>query len=57
MTRNRQQKSGKHAGKLKSKKKTDMLKSIGESVESVMKKKRKGYSGKDLQKRKVFTLE
>jgi len=36
-------------------KKTDMLRSIGklsgESVESVLKKKRKGYGGKDLQKK------
>jgi len=38
-----------------------MLRSIGkqsrESVESVLKKKRKGCSGKDLQKRKVLSLE
>ena len=42
--------------------KTDMLRSIakqsGESMESVRKKKRrKGYGGKDLQKRKVLSLE
>ena len=39
--------------------KTDMLsKQSGESVESVpKKKKRKGYGGKDLQKRKVLSLE
>jgi len=47
--------------KLKSKKKTDMLRSIGkqsgESVESVWKKKRKRCGGKDLQKRKVLSLE
>jgi len=38
-----------------------MLRSIskqsGESVESVLEKKRKGYGGKDLQKRKVLSLE
>jgi len=37
-------------------KKTDMLRSIDEqsreSVESVLKKKKEGYGGKDLQKRK-----
>ena len=42
-------------------KKTDMLRSIGkqsgESVESVLKKKKKGCGGKDLQKRKVLSLE
>ena len=42
-------------------KKTDKLRSIGkqsrESTESVLKKKREGYSGKDLQKRKVLSLE
>jgi len=42
-------------------KKTDMLTSIGkrsgESVKSVLKKKRKGYGGKDLQNRKVLSLE
>ena len=41
--------------------KTLMLISIGkqsgESMESVLKKKRKGCGGKDLQKRKVFRLE
>jgi len=38
-----------------------MLRSIGkqsrESVQSVLKMKRKGYGGKDLQKRKVISLE
>jgi len=29
----------------------------GESVESVLKKKREGYDGKDLQKRKVLSLK
>jgi len=29
----------------------------GESVESVLKKKMEGYGGKDLQKRKVLSLE
>jgi len=29
----------------------------GESVESVLKKEKKGYGGKDLQKRKVLSLE
>jgi len=43
-------------------KKTDVLRSIGkqsgESVESVVEKKRKAtYGGKDLQKRKVLSLE
>jgi len=43
-------------------KKTDVLRSIGkqsgESVESVVEKKRKAtYSGKGLQKRKVLSLE
>ena len=46
--------------KLKTKK-TDMLRSVGvrsvESVESVLNKKKEGYSGKDLQKRKVLSLE
>jgi len=46
-------------GKTK-KRKTDMLRSIGkqsgESVESVLKKK-EGYDVKDLQKRKVLSLE
>jgi len=46
--------------KLKSKK-TDMLRSIGkqsgESAESVLKDKKEGYGGKDLQKRKVLILE
>ena len=41
--------------------KTDMLRSIGkqsrESVESVLKKKREGYGGKDFQKRKLLRLE
>ena len=41
--------------------KTDMLRSIGkqsgESVESVQEKKKVGYGGKDLQKRKVLSLE
>jgi len=32
-------------------------KQSGESVESVLKKKRKGCGGKDLQKRKVLSLE
>jgi len=32
-------------------------KQSGESVESVRKKKRKGYGGKDLQKRTVLSLE
>jgi len=39
----------------------DMLRSIGtqsgESVESVLKKKKECYGGKDLQKRKVLSLE
>jgi len=39
----------------------DMLRSIGtqsgKSVESVLKKKKEGYGGKDLQKRKVLRLE
>ena len=38
-----------------------MLRSIGkqsgESAESVVKKKMKGYGGKDLQERKVLSLE
>ena len=38
-----------------------MLRSIDwqsiESVETVLKKKKEGYSGKDLQKRKVLSLE
>ena len=38
-----------------------MLRSIGkqsgESVESVLRKKRKGCDGKDLQKRKALSLE
>jgi len=38
-----------------------MLRSIGkqsgESMESVLKKKRKGYGGKDLRKRKVLSVE
>jgi len=38
-----------------------MLRSIGkqsrESVESVLKKKREGYGGKDFQKRKLLRLE
>ena len=42
-------------------KKTDMLRSIGKqsgkSMESVLKKKRKGCGGKDLQKKKVLSLE
>jgi len=42
-------------------KKTDMLRSISkqseESVESVLKKEKKGCDGKDLQKRKVLSLE
>jgi len=42
-------------------KKMDMLRSIGkqsgESVESVPKKKRKAYCEKDLQKRKVLSLQ
>ena len=41
--------------------KTDMLRSIGkqsgESVESVPKKKREAAGGKDLQKRKVLSVE
>jgi len=41
-------------------KKTDMLRSIGKqsgaSVESALKKK-EGYGGKDLQKRKVLSME
>ena len=45
----------------KQKVKTDKLRGIskqsGESVESVLKKKREGYGGKDLQKRKVLSLE
>ena len=32
-------------------------KSLGESMWSVLKKKRKGCGGKDLQKRKVLSLE
>jgi len=32
-------------------------KQSGESVKSVLKKKRKGCGGKDLQKRKVLSLE
>ena len=32
-------------------------KQSGESVESVQEKKRVGYGGKDLQKRKVLSLE
>ena len=32
-------------------------KQSGESVESVLKKKRKGCGGKDLQKKKVLSLE
>jgi len=32
-------------------------KQSGESGESVLKKKRKGYGGKDLQKRKVLSLK
>jgi len=48
-------------GKKIQSKETDMLvkstsKQSGESVESVLKKKRKGYGGKDLQKRKVLSL-
>jgi len=43
------------------KQKTDMLGSIGkqsgESVDSVLEKKRKGCGGKDLQNRKVLSLE
>jgi len=39
----------------------DMLRSIakqsGESVESVLKKKKEGCGGKDLQKRKVLSLK
>ena len=46
--------------KLKSKK-TDMLRSIGkqsgESAESVLKKEKESYGRKDLQKRKVLSLE
>jgi len=42
-------------------KKTDMLRSIGKqsggSVESVLRKKRKGYGGKNLQIMKVLSLE
>jgi len=42
-------------------KKTDMLRSIGkqsgESVESVLEEKRKGCGWKDLQKRRVLSLE
>jgi len=38
-----------------------MFRSIGkqsvESVESVLKKKKKGYGGKDLKKRKVLSLK
>ena len=39
----------------------DMLRNIckqsGESVESVLKRKKEGYGGKDLQKRKALSLE
>jgi len=38
-----------------------MLRSVGkqsrESVESVLQEEKEGYGGKDLQKRKVLTLE
>jgi len=36
---------------------TGIGKQFRESVESVLKKKRKGCNGKDLQKRKVLNLE
>ena len=41
--------------------KTDVLRGIGkksgESVESVLERKKEGYGGKNLQKRKVLSLE
>jgi len=57
--RNQQLKSGKKE-KLKSKEKTEMLRSVGkqpgESAESVLGGEG-GYGGKGLQKRKVLSLE
>jgi len=55
MYRTKKIKSGKRT------KKTVILRSIGkqsgESVESVLKKKKKGYGGKHLKKRKVLSPE
>jgi len=54
--RKRQLKSGK-TEKLISKQPICIGKQSGESVESVLEKKKEGYGGKDLQKREVLSLE